>query len=86
MKGKATLESVAKLAQVSPATVSRVINRIGRVGPEVEKHVRSAGPSWLPFCWPTVPCCIPFTPKSWWRLQARLDLWARERPRTRPPE
>jgi len=42
MKPKATVESVAKLAKVSPATVSRIVNRTSRVRPEVEKRVRAA--------------------------------------------
>jgi DNA-binding LacI/PurR family transcriptional regulator len=42
MKPKPTLESVARLASVSPATVSRVINRSSRVSPDVEKRVRAA--------------------------------------------
>jgi LacI family transcriptional regulator len=42
MKSKNTLSSVAQLAKVSPATVSRVINRSTRVSPEVEQRVRSA--------------------------------------------
>jgi DNA-binding LacI/PurR family transcriptional regulator len=42
MSDKATVDSVAKLARVSPATVSRVANRSSRVRPEVEERVRAA--------------------------------------------
>jgi DNA-binding LacI/PurR family transcriptional regulator len=42
VKPKATLGSVARLASVSPATVSRVVNRSSRVSPDVEKRVRAA--------------------------------------------
>jgi DNA-binding LacI/PurR family transcriptional regulator len=45
MKPKPTVERVAKLANVSPATVSRVLNHSTRVGPEVEKRVREAAES-----------------------------------------
>src|SRR5438477_7479663 len=42
MKPKPTVGKVAKLAKVSPATVSRIVNRTTRVGPEMEKRVRAA--------------------------------------------
>src|SRR4051794_14390340 len=42
MKPKSTIEAVAKLANVSPATVSRMLNRTTRVSPAVEKRVREA--------------------------------------------
>src|ERR1035437_5426346 len=43
MRSKATLEAVAQLAKVSPATVSRLVNRTSRVRPEIEKRVRAGG-------------------------------------------
>ena len=42
MKSKNTIEAVAKLAKVSPATVSRVINRTSRVSAPVESRIRAA--------------------------------------------
>jgi DNA-binding LacI/PurR family transcriptional regulator len=42
MKMGSTLEDVAKLAKVSPATVSRVINKTTRVSPEVQSRIRAA--------------------------------------------
>ncbi len=42
MPGRSTLEQVARLAKVSPATVSRVINRTARVSPAAEQRVRAA--------------------------------------------
>lgn len=42
MKTGSTLEDVAKLAKVSPATVSRVINKTSRVSPEVQARIRAA--------------------------------------------
>jgi DNA-binding LacI/PurR family transcriptional regulator len=42
MRPKSTLNAIAQLAKVSPATVSRVINRSTRVSPEVEERVRLA--------------------------------------------
>src|SRR5580704_7347520 len=41
MAKKKTIEHVARLAKVSPATVSRVMNRTARVSPAVEKRVRA---------------------------------------------
>jgi LacI family transcriptional regulator len=42
MKSKNTLQNVAKLANVSPASVSRLVNRSARVSPEVERRIRDA--------------------------------------------
>jgi DNA-binding LacI/PurR family transcriptional regulator len=42
MKSNNTIEAVAKLANVSPATVSRILNRTTKVSPAVEKRVREA--------------------------------------------
>ena len=42
MKSKRNLHAVAQLAQVSPATVSRVVNRTTRVSSDIEKRVRAA--------------------------------------------
>lgn len=40
MKGKISIKEIASMAQVSPATVSRVINRNGRYSKETEQRVR----------------------------------------------
>jgi len=42
VRRKVTLEQVARLAKVSPATVSRVANASGRVSPQIEARVRRA--------------------------------------------
>ena len=42
IESKVTLEAVAKLSNVSAATVSRVINRTSRVSPAIEKRIRAA--------------------------------------------
>jgi DNA-binding LacI/PurR family transcriptional regulator len=42
MKASSTLEDVARLAKVSPATVSRVINKTTRVSPDVQARIRAA--------------------------------------------
>jgi DNA-binding LacI/PurR family transcriptional regulator len=42
MKSRKGLHAVAQLAQVSPATVSRVVNRTTRVSSDVESRVRAA--------------------------------------------
>jgi DNA-binding LacI/PurR family transcriptional regulator len=42
MKSKSTLQAVAKLAKVSPATVSRLVNRTTKLRPEIEARVREA--------------------------------------------
>jgi DNA-binding LacI/PurR family transcriptional regulator len=42
MKSKSTLQAVAKLANVSPATVSRLVNRTTPVSAEVECRIREA--------------------------------------------
>jgi DNA-binding LacI/PurR family transcriptional regulator len=42
MKSNNTLEDVARLAKVSSATVSRVINKTTRVSPEVQSRIRAA--------------------------------------------
>jgi LacI family transcriptional regulator len=42
MKRRSTLQDVAELAKVSPATVSRVMNRTGRVSPKLDSRIRSA--------------------------------------------
>jgi DNA-binding LacI/PurR family transcriptional regulator len=42
MKAKSTLQAVAEMAKVSPATVSRLINRTARVSPAVEARIRKA--------------------------------------------
>jgi LacI family transcriptional regulator len=42
MRTSSTLEDVAKLAKVSPATVSRVINKTTRVSPSVQARIRDA--------------------------------------------
>ena len=42
MKPRKSLHAVAQLAEVSTATVSRVVNRTTRVSSDVEKRVRAA--------------------------------------------
>jgi DNA-binding LacI/PurR family transcriptional regulator len=42
MRRKNNVQAVAALAKVSPATISRIINRTTRVSPEIEKRVRAA--------------------------------------------
>jgi DNA-binding LacI/PurR family transcriptional regulator len=42
MKSKNTLQAVAALAKVSPATVSRLVNRTTRVSATVEARIRKA--------------------------------------------
>jgi LacI family transcriptional regulator len=42
MRDKSTLQAVAKLAKVSPATVSRLINRSAGVSPSLEARIRAA--------------------------------------------
>lgn len=41
-KANRTFQAIAKAAGVSPATVSRIVGRTTKVGPEVEKRVREA--------------------------------------------
>lgn len=42
MAQRITLEEIARAAKVSPATVSRAINKTGQVAPEAERRIRAA--------------------------------------------
>lgn len=42
MSQRMTLKEIARAAKVSPATVSRAINKTGRVSPEIDRRIRAA--------------------------------------------